>query len=64
MQQKKFYHKNFAEMNFCPVEDRDLGEFVAFRLSENMLEQLRQKAELEGSDISNCIREILEEHLK
>jgi len=58
--QTKFYHSNFEKQSIEP----DLDEFVAFRLSETMLEQLKQKAGLEGSDLSSVIRKVLRGYLE
>ena len=58
--QNKHFHRNFEGM---PSQDKELSGFVAFRVSENMLQKLKQKAEQEGTDISNMIRGFLEKCL-
>ena len=66
MQQTKFHHRNFDMYN-CEnkkyIQDQELSEFVAFRISENLLQQLKQKAEQEGTDLSHIIREYLKKCL-
>ena len=58
--QNKHFHRNFESM---PNQEQELSGFVAFRVSENMLQKLKQKAEQEGNDISHIIRGILEKCL-
>jgi predicted DNA binding CopG/RHH family protein len=64
MRRKKFFHKNFENLDVFPPSTRGkFEEFVAFRLSENMLQQLKQRALQEDTDLSNFIRDTLKKEL-
>ena len=61
MAQQKFYHPNFESIP--DVQNKELDGFLAIRIPTTMLDQLKQRAKQENSDVSTIIRKTLKQKL-